>query len=412
MGYLNEYEVPVTTIVRENGIIAADFILPGLALYIPNNRSVPFQRYYQVKAGDVLWSLAQRFRTSVEQILQANPEMDPHRLRVGQNLVIPSPIPMPLTTLGFIEPYNPEAFLMAFNSLAKQLTYIAVAAFSLTEEGYAYVLLRDQEIVVRSKQLDVTPLLMIRNFRNGEFSPELIGKVLGSPIYRNNLIASLVNLVRNRGYEGVSLDFEFIPPAMRNEFNLFLRNLKTALGNYILHVNVHAKSQDLPTNRIVGAYDYREIGQIADIVAVMTIDYGYPTGPPDPISPIWWVEEVLRYALTHIRPNKLQMALALYGYDKSVPANLTRAMSVQAAQNQALSKGAIIQYDLVSQSPWYQYWEEITEHVVRFEDIRSYVEKYRLMDEYQILGTTFWQLSLPAPQNFAFLRDHIAVRKN
>ena len=46
-----------------------------------------------------------------------------------------------------------------------QLTHIAVAAFSLTQEGYAYVLLRDQEIVERSKQLNVIPLLMIRNFR-------------------------------------------------------------------------------------------------------------------------------------------------------------------------------------------------------------------------------------------------------
>ena len=125
----NEYEVPVTTIVRDNGIIAAQFILPGLALYIPNNRPVPFQRYYQVKAGDVLWSLAQRFRTSVEQILQANPGMDPNRLRIGQNLVIPSPVPLPLTTLGFIEPYNPEAFLSAFNSLAKAINLYSCGGF-------------------------------------------------------------------------------------------------------------------------------------------------------------------------------------------------------------------------------------------------------------------------------------------
>lgn len=408
----SHYGVPIPTIVRDNGLFSTNSIVPGLALYISKNHTPYYDRYYRVVAGDVLWALAQRFRTSVVRILRANPGINSNRLKIGQMLVIPSPVRLPLATLGFIEPYNPEAFLSTFNLLANQLTYIAVAAFTVTEEGNAYVFLRDQEIVARSKQINVTPLLMIRNFRDGEFSPEVIGNILGNPTYRNQLINSLANLVRNRGYGGVSIDFEFIPPERRSEFNLFLRNLKIALGDYLLHVNIHAKSEDLPTNPIVGAYDYREIGQIADIVAVMTIDYGYPTGPPDPISPIWWVEEVLRYTLTQINPNKVQMAMALYGYDKTVPTNLTRALSVLGAQNQAIKEGAPIQYNSVSQSPWYQYWKNTTQQIVWFEDIRSYTEKYKLIDKYQLLGTTFWQLSLPAPQNFAFIRDNLTVRKN
>ena len=37
---------------------------------------------------------------------------------------------------------------------------------------------------------------MIRNYRDGEFSPEIIGNVLENPLYRNHLVTSLVNLVR------------------------------------------------------------------------------------------------------------------------------------------------------------------------------------------------------------------------
>ena len=44
-------------------------------------------------------------------------------------------------------------------------------------------------------------------------------------------------------------------------------------------------------------------------------------------------------------PRKLQMALALYGYDKRVSTNQTQALSVQGAQNQAIMKGSPIQYD-------------------------------------------------------------------
>ena len=264
-------------------------------------------------------------------------------------------------------------------------------------------------VVERSKQLNVIPLLMIRNFRNGEFSPELIGNVLENPTYRNNLVQSLVQLTRTRGYGGVSIDFEFIPPVRRNDFILFLTQLKRELGELILHVNVHAKSEDLPTNRIVGGYDYRAIGNVADIVAVMTIDYGYPTGPPDPIAPIPWMEQVISYAVSLIPPQKLQIAMALYGYDKVVGTTITKAGSVQALQNQAITIGTTIEYDPISQAPWYRYYRGMEEHIVWFEDIRSYQAKYRLIDLYQLSGTTFWQISLPAPQNWAYMRDQMKV---
>ena len=315
-------------------------------------------RSYQVKAGDLLWKIAQRFDTSVSSIVIENPNVDPNALYIGQRLNIPSKNRLRIASLGFIVPYSIETSLENLDRIAEQLTYLAVVAYSLTDEGYAYAVLNDADIITRSWQRNVIPLLMIRNFKNGEFSPELIGSVLENPTYRNHLIDSLVQIARKRGYGGVSIDFEFIPPERRDDFTLFLKNLKTKLGNLILQVNIHAKSEDLPTNRIVGGYDYRAIGNAVDLVAVMTIDYGYPTGPPDPIAPIWWIEKVLRYAITQINPRKLQMSIALYGYDKVVGTNKTRAISVQGAQNQAISTGSIIEYDEIAQSPWYRYWRK------------------------------------------------------
>ena len=130
------------------------------------------------------------------------------------------------------------------------------------------------------------------------------------------------------------------PRKRRNDFTLFLTDLKSEIRELILQVNVHAKSEDLPTNRIVGGYDYRAIGNAVDFVAVMTIDYGYPTGPPDPIAPIWWVEEVLRYAITQINPRKLQISIALYGYDKVVIRMSQELYLSKDAQNQAISTGS------------------------------------------------------------------------
>lgn len=404
-----QYGVQIQSIIELNGLPSAGSLVPGLALYIPDNQ-LPI-RSYQIKSGDQIWELARRFRTDISSIAAANPGLNPNQLFVGQLILIPSPVKLEISTLGFIVPSGESSVLSILDTLAGQLTYLAVVAYSFTTEGYAYNMIEDSAIVERSKQLNITPLLMIRNFTGVDFSAELAGQVLANPAYRRNLVQSIVNLTRQRGFGGVSIDFEFIPPPQRNDFNLFLRELKTALGALILHVNVHAKTADLPTNRIVGAYDYAAIGNAADIVAVMTIDYGYPGGPPDPISPIWWMEDVVQYALTKINPRKLQIAIPLYGYDKVVGTNTTRAMSIVAAQNQAIATGSTIEFEQRSMSPWYRHWSVGAEQVVWFEDIRSFIAKYRLIDVYQLSGTTFWQISLAAPQNWAYLSKNIAVLK-
>lgn len=402
----NQYRVSIQLIAEVNGLPSANQLVPGLALYIPE----VFQyRYYRIMPGDTLWQLAVRFRANLNAILQANPGLDPTQLFIGQRIVIPTKIRPQIQTLGFIEPYSVSDFVPRLRNLAHLLTYLAVASYSFSEEGYAYVLLEDTEIVAESNRLGVVPLLLIRNTTIEGFSAELAGTVLANPIYRRNLIVSLLNFIRIKGYAGVSLDLEFIPPQRRSDFITFLTELKTALGNLILHVNVHAKTEDLPTNPIVGAYDYRAIGNAADIVAVMTIDYGYPTGPPDPVAPLWWMEEVTRYAVGLINPKKLQVAFPLYGYDKRVPDNQTSALSVNAAQNLAISTGSVIHFDEEALSPWFRYWRGTDEHIVWFEDIRSYREKYILVDSYNLLGVTYWQLSLPAPQNWAYLGDHFLI---
>jgi len=314
-----------------------------------------------------------------------------------------------IETLGFIIPYSPQSTLPILRTLSNSLTYIAVVSYSFTTQGYAYVLLDDTEIVRESNKLGVTPLLMIRNFTSKGFDAELAGNVFVNPVYRRNLIDSLLRFVNEKEYGGVSLDIEFIPPARRREFNTFLNELKAALGPRILHVNVHAKTEDLPTNRIVGAYDYQSIGAIADVVAVMTIDYGYPGGPPNPVAPLWWMDQIVRYATSLIDSRKVQIAFPLYGYDWRVIDNTTTALSVNGAQNQAISANTVIEFNKIAASPWYRYWKGMEENIVWFEDIRSYQEKYNLVDQYQLLGVTYWQLNLPAPQNWAYLNNHFIV---
>lgn len=403
-----KYGMSIETITKVNGLPSMDQIVPGLALYIPKESLN--DRVYVIQAGDTYWKLAQRFQTNVQLIIEANPGIDPSQLSIGQQVRIPSPKPLQIETLGFLVPYNIVPFLPKLEEISRHLTYLAIVSYSFTEEGYAYKQIEDEQVVDKSKELGMQPLLCIRNFQNGDFSAELVGSVFTNPTYRNNLARSIVNSVDRQGYAGVSVDFEFVPPAQRINFELFLQELKNNLEERILHVNVHAKTEDVPTNPIIGAYDYDVIGEIADIVAVMTIDYGYPTGPPEPIAPYWWMEEVIQFALTKIPKEKMQVSFPMYGYDKTNPEFETTALSALDAQNLAISRWLPIRYQERSQSPFYRYVKNNLQHEVWFEDIRSYKSKYELLDAYNLLGTTFWQVRFRFPQNWAYMDQHIFVK--
>lgn len=400
------HNVDPTMIVDVNGL-ETTALVPGLALYIPTRVR---NRTYIIKENDTLSEIAKRYMTSVAAIKKANPGLS-NILMIGREIMIPSPFKKQLVTMGFAFPASGGEVFEMVEENGDKLTYLAIVAYSFTEEGYAYVDGDDLPLIEKCKQNGVTPLLMIRNFQNGDFKADLAGDVLTNSIYRSNLITSVLNFVKEKGYGGVSMDLEFVPPANRSDYVAFLQEIKEEMEDLILQVNVHAKTEDNPDNQIVGGHDYRGIGEVADLVAVMTIDYGYPTGPPEPISPIWWMRQVLQYAVSTIPANIIQAAIPMYGYDWLIPSNKTRALSAQNAQNLAIQTNSEIRFDRIAASPTYSYVQEKSEYIVWFEDIRSINEKYQVIDAYELAGTTYWHIGLRFPQNWAYLQQNILVIK-
>jgi spore germination protein len=203
------------------------------------------------------------------------------------------------------------------------------------------------------------------------------------------------------------------PPESRNNFTALIRELKTALGpNLTLHLNAHPKTADLPTNRIVGAFDYAALGRIVDRIAIMTIEHGYSAGPPNPNAPIWWVEEVIRYATRLIDRRKMMIALPFYGYDWPIPTppgTTAATASVEELQNRAIQNQAPIIYDTTAQEPTYSYSRNGQQHKVWFQDPRSLEAKYALVEIYNLLGVTFWHLNNQFPQNWAYMSKNFRV---
>lgn len=402
------YGVPIATLKAVNGLVS-DRLVPGLNLYVPD-QALP-ERYYQVKPGDTYWKLSQQFQTTIQDMMTANPTVDPNALPIGLRIRIPTAQKYSMQTLVFFDALSGASYLETLNDLADSITYLAIFTYSFNSEG-ALLTIDDDLILQRTKALNIKPLLVISNYDVQMFSSALADAVLKDETRRRTLVQNLVKKVKEKGYAGVSIDFEFVPPERRNDFTAFLKELKQGLGNLILQLNAHAKSSDLPTNRLVGFLDYKATGAVVDIVSIMTIDYGYSIGPPDPIAPVWWIEQVLMYATSQIDRRKIMMAMSLYGYDWTLPKLVDAEMiSSQNAQNRALSGWIPIQYNPTAQAPYYSYNLMNKEHVVWFEDIKSMTAKYKQLEAYNLLGSTYWRLRFLFPQNWAYVKKNIRVVK-
>ena len=144
----------------------------------------------------------------------------------------------------------------------------------------------------------------------------------------------------------------------------------------------------------------------------MTYEWGYTYGPPMAVAPINKVEEVVRYALTEIPPEKIYLGIPAYGYDWILPyqqGRAARSLGPQEAIQLAIAKQAQIEYDYTAQAPYFYYWQGGEQHVVWFEDARSVREKLALAEAYDLYGVAYWNLMRPFPQNWLVLNGNYEI---
>ena len=88
----NRYNVSVDDILRANPGIDPNNLQIGQVICIPAPRC-PGGTLYTIRAGDTIYNLANRYNVSVNDILKANPGIDPNNLQIGQVICIPAATP-------------------------------------------------------------------------------------------------------------------------------------------------------------------------------------------------------------------------------------------------------------------------------------------------------------------------------
>ena len=405
------YGVPMSQLIQDNQLPDPSRLVVGQTIVVQYPKET-----YTVRPGDTLFSIASTHNTTVQALLRNNPSLlGEDRIAPGQQLVLSywQEKQGTITVNGYAYPNIDGRLLRRTLPYLSQLTPFT---YGFTPQG-TLIPLQDQSLVDSALRAGVQPLLHLSTLEGDDsFSNELAHLALNDREVQDRLVAQLVQTVREKGYQGVDVDFEFLYPAdapRYAEFVARLRDTFSPLGLPVIVALVPKTFANQP-GQLYEGNDYALLSQAADYVLLMTYEWGYTYGPPMAVAPLRNVRQVLDYAVTEMPPEKIFLGIPNYGYDWALPfrqGNKATSISNQYAVELAARHYAAIRFDEKAQSPWFRYVDGTgQEHEVWFEDARSIRAKLALTQEYGLHGVSYWNLMRPFPQNWLVLNALYQIR--
>ncbi len=373
---------------------------------------------YTVQPGDTVDAIAASYGVSADSIIYINQLIPPYALAIGQSLLLNNgPADSQrfgLVSFGYAYPYISPWVL---EQTLPFLTDLYVFSYGFTEQGNLVPPTLDDTLMLEAATLNgVRPILTLTPLgRDGKFNNSLITSVVQNPDNRETLINELLDVMTNKGYEGVDVDFEYILATDRDAFTDFVRTLAEALHpyGYTVSVALAPKTSADQVGLLYQGKDYPALGAVADSVLLMTYEWGFKYGPNMAVAPLNMVRRVVEYAVTEIPVEKINLGIPNYGYDWPLPfvrgsTVATTIGNVEAVQI-AVQNGASIQFDPIAQSPYFNYEEDGILHEVWFEDVRSIQAKFDLVKEFGLRGVGYWQLMRWWRANWLLLEDNFFI---
>ena len=235
------YGLSPIRIAADNGLSDMSRLVPGQNLLI----NVDSVRYI-LEEGQTLFSLSQEYGVPLEELIEANQELNPLDLRPGETVMIPvarREQRRPILVNGYA--YT-SINTNSLNCVLPFLTFISPFSYKLTPTA-ELVSPDDSDLIFRA--------------------PELQDRLIG------NILAELTG----KNYYGVNMDIEYIAPEDRERYNAFLERLTERLHNegFIVMTALAPKiSADQP-GLLYEAHDYAAQGRIVDYIILMTYEWGY-----------------------------------------------------------------------------------------------------------------------------------------
>ncbi len=388
-----KYNITTDKLINDNGIKIPYQLVVGQTLVI-----VYPEQVYIVKEGDTLGGIAESHGVTVVQLLKNNPWLSSRQyIYPGETIVISFNNNLgTVLTAGYTYPYiRNETLKMTL----PYLTYLLIFNYTVTSSGE--FLGGDEDIAVIETALlyGTESTMVVTAFsQTGEIRLPAVFALLGSEQLQDEIIMEILLILREKGYEGVNLAFQFIREATQQLYLNFLKKVADSLHpeGYSVFLTINPGLSYNGTEVTFERINYSSFSDIADGILFLSYDWATIDRPPVPIS-IITESSLLDYIVAQVPLEKIRIEVPTLGYDWQLPyvegrtkANALNFDSVLALAGEA---GATIQYDENSLSAYFNYADiDGRQHIVWFKDARSIDSSIKILQSYGIKGIGIWNI--------------------
>ena len=299
--------------------------------------------------------------------------------------------------LGFFENGWSPIFGDSFPSVRKRpdlLDSISPFWYSIRSDGSLWPQEIRQEVIDFARQHGIRMIPLFNLLQSGGNEAGF----LVDPAARSRAVQAIVAEVRQRGYDGVNIDFELLPPEAEPLMSAFIRELDRALPtDKRLDIAAFPKVDVDPS--VHGGHNWRVFAQHADQVILMAYDRHYLGSQPGPVSPAGWVEANLKEMLdAGIPGGKILLGVGAYGYDWPAgagPGNEAHSTPVPLWQVKRIldRHGIRPRWDRASQNPHFTYTgEDGQPREIWYLDERVLQQRLDMVRKYSLGGIAIWRL--------------------
>ncbi|HSS14600.1 MAG TPA: polysaccharide deacetylase family protein, partial [Rhizomicrobium sp.] len=244
--------------------------------------------------------------------------------------------------------------------------------------------------LIRTTKPGVAILPAIQNVTGGNWDGPGLARLLSDPVRAGRLLDQIISFVADNKLQGVTVDFENLPPAAHKNLEEFLSRMSAAFAPHDWIIAQAAPFDD-------DQWPYQTYADIVDYTMLMAFDQVDDKGPPGPIAGQDWYEKTLDKRMRQLPADSTIVTLGSWAYDWA-DKNRAQNMSFELAMTAARDNGATVLFDPASNNPHFSYTEsDGTRHEVWFLDGVTAFNQIHAADPYRPAGYALWKLGSEDP---------------